>query len=175
MSHAAAVQSHPPYYSGAIAMSHADAVQSHPPYYSGAIAMSHADVIKSHVDSLTLAAVKVMKKNRHLFSKSWDERYMAVRGGTLFYAETRDDVLKMTLAASHSYHHGDEHEKHVTHVIELKGCKAEECLAETDVTKNIWAFTLVKPKVVFQMNGQAFSSPLVCRNIRYFYPPAKER
>ena len=151
-------------------MSHADAVQSHPPYYSGAIAMSHADVIKSHVDSLTLAAVKVMKKNRHLFSSSWDERYMAVRGGALFYAKTRDDVLKMTLAASHSYHHGDEH---VKHVIELKGCKAEECPAETDVEHK--AFTLVTPEVVFQMNGQAFSSPLVCRDISYFYPLATER
>ena len=79
-----------------------------------------------------------MKKHRELFINSWHERHMAVRGGTLFYANTPGDVLK--LAASSSHKPSD------PHVIELKGCKAEECPEETDGAH--WAFTLITSEVM---------------------------
>ena len=72
---------------------------------------------------------------------------MAVRGGTLFYADTAGDVLK--LAASRSHKPGD------VHVIELKGCEAEECPAETDGAH--WAFTLITPEVMLRMSHGVFS------------------
>jgi hypothetical protein len=88
-----------------------------------------------------------MKKHGFLI-ETWHERHVAVRGGTLFYGDTAGEVLSR--AASHSHKPDDRH------VVELKGCKTEECPAETDGAH--WAFTLVTPEVVFQMNGQALSS-----------------
>jgi hypothetical protein len=88
-----------------------------------------------------------MKKHRVMFVESWHERYMAVRGGTLFYADTADDVEK--LAASRSHKPGD------MHVIELKGCRVAECPAETDGAH--WAFTMITSKVMLQMIHRVFS------------------
>jgi hypothetical protein len=132
---------------------------------SGGLATTQADlVLQSLVHKVTNAVVPVMKKHGILI-ETWHARHLAVRGGTLFYADTAGEVLNM--AASHSYRPGD------VHVVQLKGCKAEECPAESDGAH--WAFTLVTPEVVLHMNRQAFGSLLYCRDISYFYPPANMR
>jgi hypothetical protein len=75
-----------------------------------------------------------------MFVKTWQERHMAVRQGTLYYADKLDDV--MTLAASLSHRPGD------VHVIDLKGCSVEHCAKETDA--HHCAFKLVTPEVILQ-------------------------
>ncbi len=123
--------------------------QSHHSLVLGSLPTSHADpVLLFHVHNLTSAALPFMKKHRVLFVDSWHERYMAVRDGTLFYADTADDVLK--LAASRSHKPGD------VHVVELKGCRVAECPAETDGAH--WAFTLIASTVMLQMIPRVFSS-----------------
>jgi hypothetical protein len=105
-------------------------------------------LFKSHTELLTTAAVPVMKKHPVVgkFFKTWNERHMAVRQGTLFYANTHDAVL--TLAASHSHKPGDEH------VIVLKGCSVQYCLEEIDSAHH-WVFKLITPEVMLQNYSKA--------------------
>ncbi len=74
----------------------------------------------------------------------WRQRYMAIRDGTLFYADTADGVL--SLAATRCHKPGD------VHAIELTGCRVEACAAETDSAH--WAFTLLTHEVML---------PVICR------------
>jgi hypothetical protein len=102
---------------------------------------SHSDpVLKSHLENLNNAAVPVMKKHRDILGNRWHDRFIAVRNATLFYADTPAAATK--LAASHSRAPGDEH------VIELKGCRVEDCAMETDGSH--WAFKLHTPQVMVQ-------------------------
>ena len=71
---------------------------------------------------------------------------MAVRGGTLFYADTAGDVLKLAASSSHK--------PRDPHVIELKGCRVAECAAETDGAH--WAFTMITSKVMLRMIDRVF-------------------
>jgi len=104
---------------------------------------SHADpVLKSHLENLNNAAVPVMKKHRDILGNRWRNRSMAVRNATLFYADT--PAAAANLAASHSRAPVDEH------VIELKGCRVEDCAMETDGSH--WAFKLHTPQVMMQGN-----------------------
>jgi len=61
---------------------------------------------------------------------------MAVRGATLFYADTAEDVLRLAASGSH---HRD------VHVIDLRSCRAEHCPKETDDTH--LAFKLITIEV----------------------------
>ncbi len=106
--------------------------------------MQRLQVLKSHTNLLTTATIPVMKKHPlvRTFFKRWNERHMAVRQGTLFYANTPDAVL--TLAdTSHPHTPGDEH------VIVLKGCSVQYCPEETDSAHH-WAFKLTTPEVMLQ-------------------------
>ena len=62
---------------------------------------------------------------------------MAVRRGTLFYAGTYKDALR--LVDSRAAAAGDEH------VIDLRGCSVMKCQAESD--KAHFAFRLMAPQV----------------------------
>ena len=102
---------------------------------------SHSDpVLKSHLENLNNAAGPVMKKHRDILGNRWHDRFIAVRNATLFYADT--PAAATNLAASHSRAPGDEH------VIELKGCRVEDCAMETDGSH--WAFKLHTPQVMVQ-------------------------
>ena len=90
---------------------------------------------------------------------------MAVRDGILFYADTFDDVL--LLVSTRSYKPGD------VHAIELKGCRAEECAAETDSAH--WAFTLTAAEVMLPVLRRASTSTTFCRGGSFFFPPAMLR
>jgi hypothetical protein len=115
---------------------------------------SHADpVLKAHLEGLNDEAVPVMKKHRDLLGNRWHDRFMAVRNTTLFYADT--PAAATNLAASRSRAPRDEH------VIELKGCRVENCAMETDGSH--WAFKLHTPQVMMQGNGTACICSIFCR------------
>jgi len=149
---------------------HPQQAQPRPPLPSAGLPASHADpVLQSHLHSLTNAAVPFKKKHRVFFALKWQmrwqERYMAVRDGILFYADTFDDVL--LLVSRRSYKPGD------VHAIELKGCRAEECAAETDSAH--WAFTLTAAEVMLPVLRRASTSTTFCRGGSFFFPPAMLR
>jgi hypothetical protein len=101
-----------------------------------AFIMSHSDpVLKSHLEDFNSEAVSVMKKHDDVVG--WQDRYMAVRRGTLFYAGTYKDAL--SLVQSRAAAAGDEH------VIDLRGCSVTKCQAESD--KAHFAFRLMAPQV----------------------------
>ena len=100
---------------------------------------SHSDpVLKSHLEDLNSEAVSVMKKHDDVVG--WQDRYMAVRRGTLFYAGTYKDAL--SLVQSRAAAAGDDH------VIDLRGCSVTKCQAESD--KAHFAFRLMAPQVTCQ-------------------------
>jgi hypothetical protein len=98
--------------------------------------MSHSDpVLKSHLEDLNNAAVPVSKKHDEVLG--WQDRYMAVRRGTLFYADTYKVVKSLADSRAHSA--GNEH------VIELAGCSVTKCPEETD--KAHFAFLVTTSQV----------------------------
>ena len=98
--------------------------------------MSHSDpVLKSHLEDLNNAAVPVMKKHDGVLG--WQDRYMAVRRGTLFYADTYKAVKSLADSRAHSA--GDEH------VIDVAGCSVTKCPEETD--KAHFAFVVATSQV----------------------------
>jgi hypothetical protein len=98
--------------------------------------MSHSDpVLKSHLEDLNNAAVPVMKKHDDVLG--WQDRYMAVRRGALFYADTYKAVV--SLAESRAHCPGDEH------AIDLAGCSVRKSPEECD--KLHFAFRLTTPQV----------------------------
>jgi hypothetical protein len=101
-----------------------------------AFIMSHSDpVLKSHLEDLNNAAVPVMKKHDGVLG--WQDRYMAVRRGTLFYADTYKAVK--SLADSRARSAGEEH------VIDVAGCSVTKCPEETD--KAHFAFVVATSQV----------------------------
>ena len=98
--------------------------------------MSHSDpVLKSHLEDLNSEAVSVMKKHDDVVG--WQDRYMAVRRGALFYADTYKAVV--SLAESRAHCQGDEH------AIDLAGCSVRKSPEECD--KSHFAFRLTTPQV----------------------------
>jgi hypothetical protein len=98
--------------------------------------MSHSDpVLKSHLEDLNNAAVPVMKKHDGVLG--WQDRYMAVRRGTLFYADTYKAVKSLADSRAHSA--GDEH------VIDVAGCSVTKGPEETD--KAHFAFVVATSQV----------------------------
>ena len=98
--------------------------------------MSHSDpVLSSHLEDLNNSAVPVSKK--HADVVGWQDRYMAVRRGTLFYAGTYKAVKSLADSRAHSA--GDQH------VIDLAGCSVTKCPEETD--KAHFAFLMTTPQV----------------------------
>ena len=101
-----------------------------------AFIMSHSDpVLKSHLEDLNNAAVPVMKKHDGVLG--WQDRYMAVRRGTLFYADTYKAVKSLADSRAHSA--GEEH------VIDVAGCSVTKCPEETD--KAHFAFVVATSQV----------------------------
>jgi hypothetical protein len=98
--------------------------------------MSHSDpVLKSHLEDLNNAAVPVSKKHGDVVG--WQDRFMAVRRGTLFYAGTYEAVKSLADSRAHSA--GDQH------VIDLAGCSVTKCPEATD--KAHFAFSVTTPQV----------------------------
>ena len=81
------------------------------------------------------AAVPVSKKHDDVVGRQ--DRYMAVRRGTLFYAGTYKAVNSLADSRAHSA--GDQH------VIDLAGCSVTRCPEETD--KAHFAFLVTTPQV----------------------------
>jgi hypothetical protein len=104
-----------------------------------AFIISHSDpVLKAHLEDLTDAAAPVMKRDGLL---GWQDRYLAVRNGTLIYGNTFKAVKILTkiIADSHVLPQLDHH------VINLKGCSVTKCPEATDRTH--FAFELATPEV----------------------------
>jgi hypothetical protein len=98
---------------------------------------SHSDpVLKSHLEDLTNAAVPVMKKHDDVLG--WQDRFVAVRRGTLFYGNTYKAVKAMSDSPALSLTTD-------RHIIILKGCSVDKCLDETD--KSHYAFVLTTAQV----------------------------
>ena len=107
---------------------------------------SHADpVVKSHLEDLNSEAVPVMKKHDDVVG--WQDGYMAVRRGTLVYADTYKDALSRV--ESRAAAAGDEH------VIDLRGCSVTKCQAESD--KAHFAFRLVSSQVALRADKCALA------------------
>jgi hypothetical protein len=101
-----------------------------------AFIMSHDDpVLKSHLEDLNNAAVPVMKKRDDVLG--WQDRYVAVRRGTLFYGNTYKAVKAISDGPVLSLTDN--------HTIGLCGCRVHKCPEETD--KSHFAFVLTTTQV----------------------------
>jgi hypothetical protein len=92
-------------------------------------------VLKSHLEDLNYEAVPVMRKLDAALG--WQDLYMAVRLGTLFYGNSYQAVKTLTGACAElpsDYR-----------PIELAGCSVAKCVAQTD--KAHFALTLTTAQV----------------------------
>ena len=111
--------------------------------------MSHSDpVLKSHLEDLNSEAVSVMKKHDDVLG--WQDRWMAVRRGTLYYADTYKDALGRVNSRADVA--GDDHE------IDLRGCSVSKCQAESD--KAHFAFKLITIQVA--LNARLYWAYCCC-------------
>jgi hypothetical protein len=101
-----------------------------------AFIMSHSDpVLKSHLEDLNNEAVPVMKKHDDVLG--WQDRYVAVRRGKLYYGNT--------YAAVKALSDGPKPTSTDHHAMALLGCRVHKCPEQSD--KSHFAFVMTTSEV----------------------------